>query len=139
VKKTVAVAAILVALTGCAFTHMTKGLQALSGHGIQTAFSVLGYPDAKQEYGGDTVYIWSTNRSGVLFLPQTSATQGYVGITPVYGMTTYNQAVPINYKCTIKIVADSNGMIKYCEWGGNEGGCRSYASRLSRYYKSLEK
>jgi hypothetical protein len=137
-KKSGIAVVVLMLLVGCAFNDMERGLEAMQGRPIQTAFSVLGYPDAKQEYAGDTVYVWTTNRAGALFLPQTSTTYGNVGGTPVYGQTSYNQLVPVTYECTIKIVTDSGGTIKYWEYGGNQGGCQTYSKRLRQFYRSLE-
>ncbi len=128
----------LTMLTGCAFTHMSKGLEALNGRNVEIAFSVLGYPDLKQEFGGDTVYTWNRNRSGTLFLPQTSTTTGKIGAKMVSCTTTQNQAVPVNYNCTIKIATDNDGVIKHWEWSGNQAGCAPYAKKLRKYYKSLE-
>ena len=79
----------VVALAGCAtFKNMEEGLHALMGKSDKEAFSVLGYPNSKQEFSGDTVYIWGRSNSGTMFLPQTMATTGYVGNTAVYGTTT---------------------------------------------------
>ena len=125
--------------SSCVSTHMDKGLAALHGKKIETAFSVLGYPDSKQEFGDDTLYVWSNSRSGGMFLPTSSTSYGYVGSTPVYGTTTYNQFVPVSYFCTIKLVTDSTDCIKHWEWSGNMGGCQGYAERLRRYYTQLEK
>jgi hypothetical protein len=58
-KRILSVFILLVVLTGCASTHMNKGLQKLTGMDIETAFSVLGYPNEKQAYGDEIVYIWS--------------------------------------------------------------------------------
>ena len=118
-KKVCVIVAVFLLMTGCASVHMNKGLTALQNESIQTAISVLGYPDSKVEVESDTVYIWSTNRSGVAYL------------------STYN-AVPVNYNCTIKIITDSWGNIKTWEWSGSEAGCGAYGQKLLKYYKQFE-
>lgn len=76
--------------SGCAtFGQMQRGLNALRGQDVQTAFDILGYPSGKQEFGSDTVYSWQVDSSGAILLPQTSTISGSVGMTPVYGSTTY--------------------------------------------------
>jgi hypothetical protein len=117
---------------------MERGLNALQGRDVQIAFDVLGYPSGKQEFGNDIVYYWQVDSSGAILLPQTSTTTGYVGMTPVYGSTTYNQVVPVNYNCLIKLVTDDKGVIKTWEYNGNYGGCASYIKRLNRYYNQEE-
>ena len=60
--------------SGCAsFGQMEDGLNSLMGRNEQDAFSVLGYPSGKQQFGGDTVYIWEvvdslSNRTTLSFL-----------------------------------------------------------------------
>jgi hypothetical protein len=123
-------------LCGCAtFGQMQRGLKALQWQDIQTAFDVLGYPSGKQEFGTDTVYFWEVNSSGTIFLPQTTTTSGYVGMAPVQASTTYNQSVPVNYNCLIRLITDDQGIIKSWEYRGNYGGCTNYINRLNRYYK----
>lgn len=125
---------LITCLASCAtFGQLETGLKSLMGHDAQTAFDALGYPSGKMNFGTDTVYYWAINRSGTLVLPQTSTTSGYVGSTPVYGSTTYNQVVPVNYNCQIKLIADSNGTLKSWEYEGNIGGCQSYISRLKGF------
>lgn len=123
-------------VSGCAtFGQMESGLNSLMGRNETEAFSVLGYPSGKQQFGSDTVYIWEVSNTGTLLLPQTATTYGTVGTIPVYGTTTYNQAVPINNSCLIKIAADSDGTLKNWEYKGNLGGCKNYISRLDSYNK----
>ena len=134
-RKIIALLALAILVSGCAtFGQMEKGLNALQGSNVQTAFDVLGYPSSKQEFGKDTVYYWKVANSGTMLLPETSTTTGYVGMTPVYGTTTYNQAVPVSYNCLIKIITDDRGTIKTWEYNGNYGGCGCYIDRLNKYY-----
>ena len=115
---------------------MEKGLAALMDKDVATAFNVIGYPSGKNEFGDKTVYYWSVNTSMTMFLPQTSTTSGTVGMTPFYGTTTYNQAVPINCNCLIKLVANEDGKLIRWEYNGNLCGCNTYIDRLGRYYES---
>ena len=72
-------------------------------------------------------------------LPQTTTTTGYVGTTPVYGTTTYNQVTPVNYNCTIKLAAGGDGVLKHWEYDGNPGGCGALSDRLRNFAKSQGK
>jgi hypothetical protein len=129
--------ALFISVTsGCAsFGQMEGGLNSLIGRNEQEAFSVLGYPSGKQQFGGDTVYIWEVSRTGTLLLPQTVTTYGSVGAIPIYGTTMYNQAVQVNNNCLIKIAANSGGTLINWEYSGNYGGCTSYIDRLDTYNK----
>jgi hypothetical protein len=134
-KVTIATATLLTALVGCAtFGQLEEGLNALVGRSESEAFSAFGYPNGKQEFGADTVYVWGRSQNTTMFLPQTQTTTGYVGTTPVYGTTTSTQAIPMNFNCTIKIIVNS-GRIKTWEYDGNMGGCESYIKRLNAYLK----
>jgi len=120
-------------LSGCmTFTKIENGLTALEGKHIDRAVSVLGYPSGTQTFGNKTIYLWSVSRNGTLVLPQTQSTTGYVGNTPIYGTTTTNQFVPVNYNCLIKIIVNSSERIISWEYQGNVGGCNQYASRLGK-------
>jgi hypothetical protein len=46
---------LAVLISGCTFHYMGKGLNALVGKDVRYAFDVLGYPNGKQECGGDMV------------------------------------------------------------------------------------
>ncbi len=125
---------IVIILAGCAtFGQMEDGLRSLMGKSDREAFAVLGYPSAKQDFGSDTVYLWYVSQSGSVFIPQTSTTTGYVGRVPVYGTTSYTQAIPVNYNCQIKLIANRDGILRSWEYNGNIGGCEQYISRLKTY------
>ncbi|WP_025442277.1 hypothetical protein [Vibrio parahaemolyticus] len=127
---------VLLLLSGCVtFGQLERGLDYMMGESDSVAFNVLGYPSGKQEFGSDTVYYWFINNSGVVFVPQTSTTYGSVGTTSFYGTTSYSQAVPVNYSCQIKLIADSYGVLTRWEYNGNIGGCKSYIKRVNNYYK----
>lgn len=130
---------IVVFLSGCAmFGQLDSGLDALMGKSERQAFAVLGYPSSKQEFAGDIIYTWNVSSSGTLLLPQTATTYGTVGTTPVFGTTTYNQAVPVNYNCMIKLIAGQDRTLKSWEYNGNLAGCSSYIQRLNEYAKSAQ-
>jgi len=117
---------------------MDKGLNALMHKDAGVAFGVIGYPDGKNKFGNETVYFWTLNQTSTMVLPQTSTTTGMVGMTPVYGTTSYNQAVPLNCNCLIKLIANENNVLIRYEWRGNNCGCRSYNDRLGRYYEQTQ-
>lgn len=136
-RRFVGTCLIIAALTGCAaFGKLEEGLNSLVGRSESEAFSALGYPNLKQEFGGDVVYTWGRTSSGTLFIPQTSTTTGYVGNRPVYGTTTTNHAIPIEYNCTIKVIVNQ-GTVKTWEYDGNLGGCSGYINRINEYLKRL--
>ncbi|EMA2446385.1 hypothetical protein U2G60_001614 [Vibrio fluvialis] len=125
-----------IVLVGCASVEkFEQGLTRMMGEKESVAFNVLGYPSAKQQYGSDTVYYWTVSRSGTVFVPQTSTTSGTVGGSPVYGTTTYNQAIPVNYSCQIKLVANSSGYLKQWEYSGDYAGCKNYMDKVTYYYE----
>jgi hypothetical protein len=119
---------LFVVLTGCASTHMNRGLQALIGKDIETAFSVLGYPNEEHKYGDENVYIWN-KRSPIAYYNPIS--QEIVGTGSPGGL-------PANSNCTIRIVSDSRGIINNNGWFGMDQACRSYAGKLHNYYKQFE-
>jgi hypothetical protein len=135
--KRIGLSAILVVLlSGCIYGMWQGGLNTLVGKDIQTAFNVLGYPSAKQEFGSETVYTWSANSPGTYSVPRTSTTTGTIGTTPVYGTTTYYQDVPYTASCLIKIISAKNSRILSWEVQGNNlMPCSPWIDRLVDYYK----
>ena len=127
------IALLFIQLLGCAtFQDMESGLNHMMNRPIETAFQVLGYPSSKQDFGSATVYYWHYSSSGTLIVPQSSHTYGNVGSTSFYSQTTYNQAVPVNYSCQIKI-STNQGIMNSWEYSGNLDGCRGYIERLKSY------
>jgi hypothetical protein len=123
-------------LSGCAtFGQMENGLQALMGQDISTAFNVIGYPQGKQQFGSDTVYYWDKNYAGTIFVPQISSTSGSIGNTSFNGYTSYTQAIPVSYACSIKLV-ERDGRLSSYEYSGNIGGCKNYIDHLNTFYKN---
>ena len=127
----------IIALSGCGtFGQLEQGLKAFVGKHERDAFGALGYPTTKQEFSGNTVYIWGTSHSGTVFIPQTTTTTGYIGTTPIYGTTTTNQAISVNYNCTIKLIVGKDSIITGYEYEGNLGGCQSYIHRTQQYLQT---
>jgi hypothetical protein len=135
-KKIGFIATLGIIFSGCVGSMIENGLNALQNKDVRTAFNVLGYPSGKQDFGSETVYFWSFSESGTQFVPQTSTTSGSIGTVPVYGTTTYNQAVPYNYNCQIRLITDKSDRIIMWDYKGNLAGCSHYATRLNDYYKS---
>lgn len=128
----------LLFFVGCASTYVDAGLNDLLGKNINLAFKVMGYPDAKQEFGGDIIYIWGHSSSSTMFVPQVNTTTGYVGSNSFTANTYSNVAVPVNANAKIKIVSDSSGTITGYEWQGNQYGLGVYSNRLKKYSDSLK-
>ena len=130
--------AVLMLCAGCAtFGQMDKGLDSLVGQKEQVAFDVLGYPDAKNDIGGATVYIWGRQSTGVYYAPQTRTTYGNVGGTSYTANTTYYAPQVYSAECTIKIIVN-NGIISNYDYYGNLAGCEGFISRLKNYTKQNE-
>jgi hypothetical protein len=125
-RKT-AFTACLLLLAACATHQLDEGLKGLMGRNISEAVNRMGYPDGKREMMGDTIYVWSTNHTGVMPLNMPSTTTGNVGGTPYYSTTNTMHMIPIAYACTVQIATTADGTIKSYQWEGNEGGCRRYS------------
>lgn len=135
--KTLRLLVLCMLMSGCTtFGQMKEGLNALIGEKDTVAFSVLGLPDGKYKLDNDIVYVWSSHNYGTFITPQTMTTTGMVGGVPTYATTTYNEAVPYNFNCTIKIVISNKKTIKYWSYKGNLGGCEPYINNLNKYTKS---
>ena len=123
----IAIFAAAALLSGCATAQLDKGLNGLVGHNIKEAVAHLGYPDGQREVMGDTLYIWSTNRSGLMPFNRTTTTTGAVGGTPFYGTTNSMALMPVAFNCTVQIATTADGTIKTYQWEGNQPGCKRYA------------
>lgn len=124
--------ATLLGVSGCATHQLDESLRGLIGQPVSVAVAHLGYPDAEREVMGTKIYVWSSSHQGVMPMPSTSTTTGYVGGAPVYGQTTGTTWVPLNAQCSIQLAVDADGTIKQYQWRGNQPGCRSYARMLRR-------
>ena len=131
-------------LGGCVFQQLESGLNKMTGEDISYAVRIWGYPNAKREMFGKTIYIWSTQSSGSMVLPTTtyqpgttSTTYGTVGNT-TYSGTTYTsgqtvttyQTYNYNYNCTIELIVNSQGIIESWQYNGNAGGCGRFTRNL---------
>ena len=137
--KKVILVGILIVLGGCSATqNMDKGLRALSGKKIDTAFRILGYPENKQEFNGVTVYIWNNSLNTVRVYTEPRMVYGTVGKEEIRTIVNENQYVPVTLSCRIQIAVDKNGYIKDYSYD-DDGGCLSYSRRLEKYtdYGSL--
>lgn len=137
--KKVILVGILIVLGGCSATqNMDKGLRALSGKKVDTAFRVLGYPENKQEFNGVTVYIWNNSLNTVRVYTEPRMVYGTVGKEEIRTIVNENQYVPVTLSCRIQIAVDKNGYIKDYSYD-DDGGCLSYSRRLEKYtdYGSL--
>ena len=128
----------IVLLSGCASTMVESGLSALTGEHIDVAFRVIGYPDSKQKFGNDTVYIWKTSSMSSYNSFQTSYHSGYVGDTPYSGTSSYSTPQTVHNHAELKIITNSSGIIKTWSFYGNDTGLHRYAGRLNEYAKKME-
>lgn len=121
-------------LTGCAsFGDLERGLNALVDEDIDTAVSVLGYPDSKMDFKGQNIYIWSASRVGTVIMPSTAYTTGYVGMTPYTAQTNYNQVSSYQANCMLKISCDSSDRITTWQYEGSVSGCYDFINRLTAF------
>lgn len=124
---------IIIVLGGCSATqNMDRGLRALSGKKIDAAFSVLGYPENKQEFNGVTVYVWSKSLNTVRVYTEPRTVYGTVGKEKIQTFVNESQYVPVTLSCRIQIAVDKNGYIKDYSYD-DDGGCLSYSRRLEKY------
>jgi hypothetical protein len=120
-------------LCGCVSMYMDDYLKPFVGQDIHAAVAKLGYPDSQRTMLGDTIYVWESNRHGIMVLPTVTSTTGDVGGVPV-AMNTYgSETVPTHQQCKIQIAVDSNGTIKNYQWFGNNSGCAPYLKALLKH------
>lgn len=120
------------ALSGCVGTRLSNGLEAYLNHDIRDMVARLGYPDGERTIMGDHLYVWSTNRTGLLPVTSLSTTTGSVGGMPYYGNTTSTGFMPMQMQCTIELAVDRSNRITHYQWHGNPAGCAHYANRLEK-------
>ena len=131
--KTPAIAGTLaLLLAGCAAGIIEEKMQPMIGEPASLVFEKLGIPDAEDEVAGRKFYVWATQNSGSILFPQQNIGTVYPGYrTSTYTYTTF---VPIayNHVCRIRIFVDPTDRITTYDFEGNEGGCSTFATRLSR-------
>lgn len=125
---------VVFCLNSCYMFKIDENLQALYGHPIETAFSVLGLPDSSLNIRNMIVYIWARSESYSYSVPQTADTYGHIGGTTPFNFTTsYNTTKSGVSFCKIKIATNQRGMIIYTEYSGWLA-CDPYAERLNRAF-----
>ncbi len=95
---------VSILLSSCASQIIPTRMGAMIGQRASIAIAKLGYPTDQREIAGQKVYIWSTNR--------------YVNGT--------------SFGCTIRVIVDSDEIIKSSDAEGSEGGCAQFALQLSQ-------
>ncbi len=123
-----AIPVIAVTLAGCATQELNAGLKGLMGQPISAAVDRLGFPDGKRHMMGETIYIWSTNYSSVMAVPQYTTTTGAVGNVPYYSTTSSIGLMRTTADCTVELAVNSEKIITWYKWQGNQYGCRQYAN-----------
>lgn len=133
--KCVAIIATSLLLAACA-TAMVKdleeGLASLMGKSEQVAFATLGQPSDRQRSGTDTLYTWTSSRSGRVVLPQNTSGAWDVTQTSPFKTTMYSQTAPVTYICSIRLAADQNGILKAWSQEGGVEGCGPYVQSLKQ-------
>ena len=131
--KTPATAATLaLLLTGCAAKIIEEKMQTMIGQPASQVFEKLGIPDAEDVVAGRKFYVWETEDSGSILLPQQNTGFVYTGYgTSTYTYTTY---VPMVYShaCKFRVFVDTRDLITTYDFEGDEGGCSTFASQLSK-------
>ena len=124
-------AVMLVLLAGCVGTRLANGCNKLLGQDIHAAVARLGYPDGERTMMGDHLYVWSSDRTGLMPVTSLSTTNGYVGNTGFSGTTTNMSFASVRFHCTLQFAVDSSNHITSWQSSGNNGGCAPYANRLN--------
>ncbi|HEY7243029.1 MAG TPA: hypothetical protein VH678_04000 [Xanthobacteraceae bacterium] len=96
--------AVIIAVAGCAFDAIDKGMTALQGQPLSAAVSKLGMPTEEKVIAGQKVYIWFTRT-----LDEGS-----------------------EYNCQIRVIMKGD-VIGSWDFEGNEGKCVRYADQLCGY------
>lgn len=127
---------LLCGLAGCTtWGQMNDGLAALQGQPLDSAIRVLGYPSGEQTIAGRRLVVWSSQSTGMMYMPQTATTYGNVyapsGFASYNQTTSYGTMVPLHHQCKITMEVDAANTITGYSYDGNMGGC-------SRYIKSLQ-
>lgn len=128
----IVVMATVLTLAACVGTRMNEHLKPLLGQNISAAVGRLGYPDGTRDMLGDTIYVWSTEHTGMMVLPTASTTYGAIGGMPYSSTTTGLGLMPAHFFCRVQLGTDAAGTIKNYQWNGNPGGCARYANALGR-------
>lgn len=133
--KILASAALPVALAGCmTWSGFNEQLGGLVGEPLDLVIQRLGYPNGERQIAGHHVYIWSSNSTGIISMPQTTygtATAfNRFGTTTAYGSSTSYVPMTVGYNCEILLEVDMSNRIRSYQYNGNIGGCSPYWRRL---------
>lgn len=127
---------LLCGLAGCTtWGQMNDGLASLQGQPLDSAIRVLGYPSGEQTIAGRRLVVWSSQSTGMMYMPQTATTRGNVyapGAYASYRQTTnYATMVPMHNQCKITMEVDASDIITGYNYDGNMGGCSRYIRALT--------
>ena len=81
---------------------------------------------------GRRFYVWETEDSGSILVPQQNTGSVYSGHRiSTYTYTTY---VPMAYRhaCKFRVFVDAKDLITTYDFEGDEGGCSNFATQLSK-------
>ena len=120
--KTPATAATLaLLLAGCAGGIIEDKMQPMIGQPASQVFEKLGIPDAEDVVAGRRFYVWETESSGSILMPQQNTGSVYTG----YGTSTYTYAtyvpVPYSHACKFRVFVDAKDLITTYDFEGDEG------------------
>lgn len=132
--RLIAVSILFLITTGCASEIIQKKMAGMTGQPAELLFAKLGLPEVESWVAGRKFYAWDTQASGSYSIPQhrTGIIYGPYGqSTQTYSYTTYLQQ-HYHYYCKLRVFVDARDRIVTYDFEGNEGGCGTFADRLSR-------
>lgn len=142
-KKFILPALALLLTTGCAtWSDLDQGLRSLHGQPLSVAISKIGYPTDERQIAGMRLVSWSSSKSGIRYVQQSSTTYG-TAYSKSEGKTKYstttNYMVPQAYRksCEITLQVSERNIIQASQYQGDIGGCWNYITALkqpSPYY-----
>ena len=112
------------------WNEIDAGLQRFRGHEVRELAAVLGYPNSQRESLGDVLYIWTIDQNLPWSSPNMVISNGNVGGTPFYGVTSQMQTTVIHVHCTIEVATAAQGLIRNWRFDGQNGACWQYAQAL---------
>lgn len=96
---------------------------------------MIGYPEVKQEFAGDRLYVWRNVTTNVLFVPKTERSTALVGNQWINATTTSTERVEQKWPCELKIVTDERDIVRDWTIDGTRSGCGPYLQRFAEYGK----
>ncbi|HEY6997414.1 MAG TPA: hypothetical protein VH851_05770, partial [Candidatus Binatia bacterium] len=121
---------LAVLISGCSFHYMDQGLNALIGKDVRYAFAVLGNPNGKQEFGGETVYIWQNSRSMMFYEPNLTQTSRIRADKNYSETVESGYWVPMQGVCLVRLIAGPDNIVRRWDYNGDALGCDDYVRRL---------